>query len=872
MAIFRCKACGAQLNVEPGSKVVTCEYCGSMQTVPDADDEKKINLYNRARLLMYRNDFDKAIVAYQSIISSYPDDAEAHWGVCVSKYGIEYVDDPRTGDKVPTCHRTLYESILDDPDYKEAIEKADVVVRDLYIAEAKEIDRIQKRIIKISQKEEPYDIFICYKETDESGNRTQDSVYAQDIYDKLTDKGYKVFFARITLENKLGQEYEPIIFAALRSSKLMLVVGTKQEYFEAVWVKNEWSRFLAFMSDSKDKYLIPCYKDIDAYDMPEEFLPLQSQDMNKIGYLQDLTRGIDKLFGRDKKQTVHVAADGAGLDAYYARVELNLNGGEFEKASWLIESIWSMDPKNARAHYYKFFIEHKIPYLRAKKLPTDHLPQNLFEDKDFKEAYDLADDKFKSELDEIIECHKESILSEKYDAAMQLAERHEFDEAIQRFILLGDFRDSKAKIDEVKESKNNYINSMAEECLKQDDFYGAIDWYEKLDNAEEKINAVKEARDKKKRRATLFKNANDLRAQINALIRSNNIDAGTLNLKDATSMRLQRLENGKKVHFGFLIGLVSVVLAALVFAVIGLIQADFDFRFYWIIKLVFASAALLPIVIFLLVNIFKKRPGYSPALVAVALGVLAIGGIVLLSLYGYVELSGWVWVVSLVLYCVSIVVSIAVLVLTIVIRKKSLACKNYQIKREIVSKRYAENKAKIENLRNRLDALFDGFPEEKEEYFNPSNDTSKQASTPSTATSSKQYAARRVAAMHRRHTTGGKLFRAGTTLAFFASLFAIIGNLAWFIGEGRIGLAILFALTAFISLIISIVGLTAKNADNPMHIIIRVIFTLIQFIIWIVIMSHLYDASILVHIFSAFAFVFSVPSVPLTAVGTKLSR
>ena len=42
------------------------------------------------------------------------------------------------------------------------------------------------------------------------GARRQDSVLAQDIYDALTDKGFKVFFSRITLEDKLGKQYEPV--------------------------------------------------------------------------------------------------------------------------------------------------------------------------------------------------------------------------------------------------------------------------------------------------------------------------------------------------------------------------------------------------------------------------------------------------------------------------------------------------------------------------------------------------------------------------------------------------------------------------------------------------------------------------------------
>jgi len=52
-----------------------------------------------------------------------------------------------------------------------------------------------------------------------------ESVIAQMVYDVLAQKVYCVFFFGITLENKFGQEYEPYIFAALKSSKIMLAVS-----------------------------------------------------------------------------------------------------------------------------------------------------------------------------------------------------------------------------------------------------------------------------------------------------------------------------------------------------------------------------------------------------------------------------------------------------------------------------------------------------------------------------------------------------------------------------------------------------------------------------------------------------------------------
>ena len=112
-------------------------------------------------------------------------------------------------------------------------------------------------------------MFICYKETDNVGNRTVDSVLAYDLYNELTKEGYKVFFSRITLEDKIGTAYEPYIFAALNSAKIMIVLGTKPEYFNATWVKNEWSRYLTLAKKSNGKkILIPAYKDMDPYDLP----------------------------------------------------------------------------------------------------------------------------------------------------------------------------------------------------------------------------------------------------------------------------------------------------------------------------------------------------------------------------------------------------------------------------------------------------------------------------------------------------------------------------------------------------------------------------------------------------------------------------
>ena len=359
MSVFKCKMCGGDIDLTEGSSVAVCEYCGTKQTVPTADNEKKMTLFARANRLRSACEFDKAASVYESIVADFPEEAEAYWGLVLCRYGIEYVDDPATGRKVPTCHRSSFDSILEDSDFEQACENADPIARRVYRDEAKTIEDIRKGIVEVSGKEPPYDIFICYKETDEKGERTVDSVIAQDVYDALTEKGYRVFFSRITLEDKLGTEYEPYIFAALNSAKVMLAFGTDYEYFSAVWVKNEWSRYLKLMAHDKTRHLIPCYKGIDAYDMPKEFAHLQAQDMGKVGATQDLLRGIEKLMPKEQPaaavQERVIVTGGADnkINSLLDRGNMALEDRDWESASKFFEEVLNNDSKNAQAYVGK---------------------------------------------------------------------------------------------------------------------------------------------------------------------------------------------------------------------------------------------------------------------------------------------------------------------------------------------------------------------------------------------------------------------------------------------------------------------------------------------------------------------------------------
>lgn len=363
--IIKCKMCGGDIDFIPGATYGTCEYCGSTSTIPQAEDENKLNRYNRANHFRRQCEFDKAVAAYEKILEQDDTDAEAHWGAVISRFGIEYVEDPATHQRIPTCHRVQVASILTDEDYLAAVENApDEESRRIYQEEAARIAEIQKGILAISANEKPYDVFICYKETDENGQRTRDSQWAQDVYYGLTEQGLKVFFSRITLEDKLGQQYEPYIFAALNSAKVMVVIGSRPEYFNAVWVKNEWSRYLSLMKHDHKRLLIPCYRDMDPYDLPEELSMLQSQDMSKIGFMQDLLRGIQKVMQQPtsapqgvRVETATAETNVPGVTSLLKRAALFLEDGDTASAREYYDRVLDIDPECAEAYMGKVCAE-----------------------------------------------------------------------------------------------------------------------------------------------------------------------------------------------------------------------------------------------------------------------------------------------------------------------------------------------------------------------------------------------------------------------------------------------------------------------------------------------------------------------------------
>jgi len=293
--VYKCKICGGQTTVDRQNGIAVCDYCGTKQVLPLFTEDSARLLYERGNNYLLQNEYDKAESVFSQLLTITPKDPELYWNLILCKYGVTYVKDPKTAKYIPTCNRTHYTSIFKDENYLKVMDLSSGEQKALYKSDAETIDNIQKGILAVSKKEKPFDIFISYKETDATGGRTKDSIAAQDLYEKLTEAGYKVFFSRITLEDKIGTEYEPYIYAALYSSKVMLTVCSSKENVEAVWVKNEWSRFLTLRQADTTKTLIPLYFDMPKSELPDEFAMLSKFNLEDEGFEKELLRGIKKL-------------------------------------------------------------------------------------------------------------------------------------------------------------------------------------------------------------------------------------------------------------------------------------------------------------------------------------------------------------------------------------------------------------------------------------------------------------------------------------------------------------------------------------------------------------------------------------------------
>ena len=416
---LKCKSCGFPLVVKPGEVVTKCEACGLVNTLPSMDTDQKILRCNHANDYRQNCEFDQAAQLFQDILKEDAREPEAYWGLVLCKYGVQYVDDPKDGHRVPTCNRIQSTPITTDVDYQRALTYADASRLGVYQYQAKEIDEIQKKIIEISSHEKPYDVFICYKELDNlTGQRTQDSVLAQELYRELTDYHLRVFFSRITLREKLGVEYEPYIYAALTSAPVMIHVTTSYNNSNAPWVKNEWSRYLSLKNSGSDKSFTVAYKGLNPdIALPKEFSGKQASDLSRVGAMQEIAEWASQSVKRYKEKQGRGHEDEEALKITLTRAFQYLAAGNRNQAEEMFRACVASDKTCAEA--YLGLVMTRRNYMNRRQLGTGMV--SLTDDLNFNLAVQYADEDLRREL-EAAEAQIQNRIREKREADARKAE------------------------------------------------------------------------------------------------------------------------------------------------------------------------------------------------------------------------------------------------------------------------------------------------------------------------------------------------------------------------------------------------------------------------------------------------------------------
>jgi tetratricopeptide (TPR) repeat protein len=122
------------------------------------------------------------------------------------------------------------------------------------------------------------------------------------------------------------------------------------------------------MKNEKDRTLIPAYRDMDAYGLPDEFSHFQALDMGKIGFIQDLMRGVSKILDENKNDEVKTASEpvmqsvslSAQITALLKRAYLFLEDGDYKSANEYFERVLDIQPEEAKAYTGKLMAELKI--------------------------------------------------------------------------------------------------------------------------------------------------------------------------------------------------------------------------------------------------------------------------------------------------------------------------------------------------------------------------------------------------------------------------------------------------------------------------------------------------------------------------------
>lgn len=252
LELSQCPTCGGHKLTLQGNSAV-CEFCGNIYY----DTKGNSEFYSMLDMALANRQiakFDEAFEIYNLIVNKFYeyDLTDAYYGMFLCEYSIIFESDI-SGKAFPCFYDMRKTTCQSNYYYKKAMEHAqkhDENKMNVLMSLTEKIEYARKTYIEIEKTNKPYDIFICYKKTDNNNELTDDFHKAKHIYSYLKNMGFKVFFADETINKQAVREWEPNIYYALYTAKAMIVMCSSNEYLNSPWVQNEWKRFISIKTNN----------------------------------------------------------------------------------------------------------------------------------------------------------------------------------------------------------------------------------------------------------------------------------------------------------------------------------------------------------------------------------------------------------------------------------------------------------------------------------------------------------------------------------------------------------------------------------------------------------------------------------------------
>ena len=182
-----CRICGERLEIPKGKTICTCPHCRSALCLPRWEEGSPLEeCHLHAEELRQGGDFDLAIAAYEELLPLASQEPEVYWGRLLSRYGVEYRENPATHQRIPFLHCLQATPIQEDADYLDALECAAEEQLALYQAEGERLALILGVALRLARQESAQDLCLCYRERDAQGTPTDSSRLAQELAGKLS--------------------------------------------------------------------------------------------------------------------------------------------------------------------------------------------------------------------------------------------------------------------------------------------------------------------------------------------------------------------------------------------------------------------------------------------------------------------------------------------------------------------------------------------------------------------------------------------------------------------------------------------------------------------------------------------------------------